>query len=108
MKQYEMKGPFFQQNCINYDVLQRSNFDDVDIAIDAMKLNYDVDIKEKIEVYDSYWITAIVNKKYNVHIRHHDLIGLTIYARDEQSNPIVTEIANYLSNKVFNGRKDSK
>ena len=101
-----MRGPFFNQNRINYDVLQKSNFNDVDIAIDKIKLKYDVDIKEKIEGLDTKWIVASINNHYEISIQYHDLIGLTIYAENEQSNAIVTELANYLSKQVFNEKED--
>lgn len=101
-----MKGPFFQQNLINYDILEYSNFEDVDIAIDKIKLNYDIDIKEQIEGFDSYWMVICVNKKYNICVRYHDPVGLVIYAWDEQSNDMVTELANYLSKEVFNEREN--
>lgn len=101
-----MKGPFFHENRINYDLLEYSNFEDVDIAINAILLKYNVMIEEKIEVFDSYWITVSIDDKYNIKIRHHDPIGLTIYAQDEQSNNMVTEIANYLAKEVFNERED--
>jgi hypothetical protein len=102
-----MKGPFFQQNCISYDILWDSCFDDVDIAVDKIKLSYDISIKEQIEVFDSYWIVADVNNKYSICIRYHDLIGLSIYAENEHSNSVVTEIANYLD-KEFNSLKEKK
>lgn len=36
-----------------------SNFNDVDIAIDAIKLNHDVDIKQQIEILsDCYFVVA--------------------------------------------------
>ncbi len=101
-----MRGPFFNQNRINYDILQKSNFNDVDIAIDKIKLKYDIDIKEKVEGLDIKWIIASINKHYEISIQHHDLIGLTIYAENEQSSAIVTEIANYLSKEVFDQRED--
>ena len=101
-----MKGPFFFEKRISYDILLDSNFADVDIVINAIKLNYDVDIKEKVEVFDSYWMMVVINQKYNVCVRHHDPVGLYISARDEQSNAIVTEIANYLNKKLFNEKED--
>lgn len=101
-----MKGPFFNQNRIHYNILQKTNFNDVDIAIDKIKLKYDIDIKEKVEGLDIKWAIANINKNYEISIQHHDLIGLTIYAENEQSNAIVTEIATYLSQEVFNERED--
>ncbi|MBP9791619.1 MAG: hypothetical protein KBC27_00180 [Rickettsiales bacterium] len=99
-----MKGPFFQQNRIGYEILWDSCFDDVDIAVDKIKLKYDVNIKEKIEVFDSYWIVSDINQKYTICVRYHDPVGLRIYAENEESNIIVTEIAEYLD-KEFNGLK---
>jgi len=55
---------------------------------------------EQIKVFDSYWVAVIVNQKYNVCVRHHDPMGLFIYARDEQSNDMVTGIANYLNKEL--------
>lgn len=101
-----MKGPFFLENRISYELLWNSNFNDVDIAMNAITLKYDVVIKEQIEVFDSYWMVAVVNQRYNICVRYHDPVGLCIYAWDEQSNAIVTEIANYLSKEVFNERED--
>ena len=101
-----MKGPFFLEKRIRYDLLFDSNFEDVDRAINAIKLNYDLDIKEKVEGFDTYWMMVVINQKFNVCVRHHDPIGLVIYARDEQSNAIVTEIANYLSQEVFNEQEN--
>ena len=101
-----MKGPFFLENRIRYEILEDSNFEDVDIALKKIVSKFNVEIKEKIEVFDSYWVVATINGKYNVKIRHHDPVGLRIYAEDEQSNAIVTEIANYLSQEVFNEKED--
>lgn len=101
-----MKGPFFNENRINFDILENSNFKDVDVAINAVIEKYNVEIKEKIEVFDSYWIVAKINQQYEICIRHHDPIGLTIYAENEQSNDIVTEIANYFQKEVFNEIED--
>ncbi len=102
-----MKSNFIDGR-IRYVILPESisNFNDVDIAIDQIKLKYDVDIKEKIEGLDTNWIVACINKQYEICVRYHDLVGLTIYAENEQSNAIVTEIANYLSKEVFNERED--
>lgn len=101
-----MKGPFFLEKRISYDLLFDSNFDDVDRAVNAIKLKYDVEIKKKVEGFDSYWMMLVINQKYNVCVRHHDPVGLVVYARDEPSNNIVTEIANYLSKEVFDERED--
>ena len=101
-----MKGPFFLENRIRYEILWNSNFDDVDVAMNAIKLHYDVDIKEQIECFDSYWMVISVNKEYNACVRYHDPVGLVIYALDEQSNNMVTELANYLSKEVFNEREN--
>lgn len=101
-----MRGPFINQNCIHYDILKKSNFNDVEIAIDKIKLKYDVDIKEKIEGWDTKWIVASIGKHYEISIQYHDLIGLTIYSENDQSNAIATEIANYLSKEVFNEKED--
>lgn len=102
-----MKSNFINER-IRFVVLPESisSFNDVDIAIGHIKLKYDVNIKEKIEGLDTNWIVAVVNKQYEICIRYHDLIGLTICAENEQSNEIITEIANYLSKEVFNERED--
>lgn len=50
-----MKGPFFFENRISYDIYLDSNFRDVDTVVDKIKLKYDVVVTERIEVFDSYW-----------------------------------------------------
>lgn len=102
-----MKSNFIEGR-IRYVILPEriSSFNDVDIAMDQVKLKYNVYIKEKIEGLDTKWIVAVINKQYEICIRYHDLIGITIYAENEQSNAIVTEIANYLSKEVFYEKED--
>ncbi len=104
-----MKGPFFYNNLMIYYVLKDdgSNFNDVDTAIDAIKLKYAVDIKQQIEIpVDCYFVVAGINKKYNICVESHYAMGLTIASEDEQSKDITFEIANFLSKEVFNEKED--
>ena len=104
-----MKGPFFYHNLMSYYILKDagSNFNDVNRAIDAISSNYEVNIKERIEIpIDCYYVVADINKKYSICLEWHYMTGVTIASENEQSKNIVAEIATYLSKEVFNEKED--
>lgn len=108
-EQSTLKGPFFYNNLMSYYILKDdgSNFNDVDLAINAISVNYDVEVKKRIEIpVDCYFVIADINKKYSICLECHYAIGVIVASENEQSKDVVAEIANYLNKEIFNKKED--